>query len=226
MARVTQLFQKLGLVSVEEEVPQPTELAAAAQPVAVPEIPPEKFNGAPATGGEQISFADIYQRAGVVAPQHGFTIDKLIELMAADEFRGLDGAALARMLTGMLKRMPGGAVPVEDIVADAAARDRALDAFERFRAGQLAKLEEKLLNENRDLQEEVDQIYQRNNKKMAENREQIAAEKVALESWRRQKEAEEARLFEAVRPFVANNPITRGPAGAAAPAAGKPGKGA
>jgi hypothetical protein len=242
MARVTRFFEKIGLVSVGPEAGEireipvsdpnatdaalgattPSSLAEGVRVSPAPVIPPERFEGSSASSEPDISFDDIYARAGVKPPAHGFTVDKLIEMMNADEFKGTDRPTMAKMISGMLKLLPGGPVPVEDIVMDATARDAALDAFERFMANEAAKIETQLLDENRALQDEIDRIYQANNEKMAANRTRIQDEKNALESWRRKKEAEENRLFDAVRPFVNENPITRGPAGAAGPAGASP----
>lgn len=242
MARVTRFFEKIGLVSVDPEagdingIPNsdtsatdaataaalasatPSSLAEGVRVSAAPVIPAERFEGSSSSSDSDISCDDIYARAGVKPPAHGFTVDKLIEMMNADEFKGTDRASMAKMISGMLKLLPGGPVPVEDIVMDATSRDAALDAFERFMANASSKLETQLLEENRALQDEIDRIYQANNEKMAANRTRIQDEKNALEAWRRKKEAEENRLFEAVRPFVNENPITRGPAGALGPA--------
>jgi hypothetical protein len=236
MARVTRFFEKIGLVTVDpeagafSEIPVsdltttdaaasaiPTVLADGVRATPAPVIPPERFEGTATADEPDIPFDDIYARAGVQPPPHGFTVDKLIEMMNADEFKGTDRASMAKMISGMLKLLPGGPVPVEDIVSDATARDAALDAFERFMANEAAKLEAQLVEENRMLQDEIDRIYQQNNEKMAANRTRVLDEKNALEAWRRKKEVEENRLFEAVRPFVNENPISRGPAGASEP---------
>ena len=82
--------------------------------------------------GEDWAIEQIYASAGIQAPAHGFTVYRLIELLEGEEFRDLDAATRAKVIVGVLKRLPSGAVEVEDIVRDAAARDRALDAFERF----------------------------------------------------------------------------------------------
>lgn len=225
MSKVTGIFEKLGLVKSVEATPSyepaaaedvtPTSLAQEAPQVTVAAIPPERFEGGSSDIG--VSIEDIYAKAGVAAPPHGFTVYKLIELIGAEEFKGMDSATLAKVISGTLKRLPGGVVPVEDIVKDAAARDAALDSFERFLTSKLARHEEEIAKENIALQAEIDRVYQENNAKMGQNKTMIQEEKMALEAWRRKKEEEESRLYEALRPFVTENPITRGSAAAQQP---------
>jgi hypothetical protein len=124
----------------------------------------------------------------------------------------LDAKAKAAALGGFLKMNPGGPVPLSDVIQDAVRRDQALDRFEEFLRGKLSTREAEAERQNAALQAEIDELSRKNRETMEANRRALEAERANLESWRVQKQAEEHRLFEAIAPFVDQNPITTGPA--------------
>ena len=100
-----------------------------------------------------VSFDKIIETAGVAAGQHGWTIERLRELLLSDEFKKIDRPEIQKRILGVLAAAK---VPVEDLVRDAIARDQALDSFEKFarkklddrlaaRQHQISGLEEKVL---------------------------------------------------------------------------------
>lgn len=226
MVKVTSLLEKMGLVYGRQEQPPPDgggPQPAVAQPAAgdvragaPPEAPPPEpevrldeaaLGEAPA--GEDWALEQIYASAGIRPPAHGFTVYRLIEMLEGEEFRSLDAPTRAKVITGVLRRLPSGAVDVEDIVRDAAARDRALDAFERFLADRVVRLEREAEEKNAALQQQIDELTIANTRLMDANRAAVAQEKARLERWRMRKREEEERLFSAVAPFVEHNPVTR-----------------
>jgi hypothetical protein len=236
MAKVFQMLEKMGLVRMQADPdplpvapePEPDDEAAVDELGIAPGPPPDEVEViAPVRIDESVVSADdaavpedypfdrIYASAGIEQPEHGFTVDRLVEMMAADEFRDLDAATRARVIAGMLRRLPTGAVEVEDIVREAALRDQALDAFERFLADRVAASEREVADANRVLQQEIDELVERNTALMEANRGRVGEEKGRLERWRERKRAEEDRLYDAVQPFVEANPVTR--SGAADP---------
>jgi hypothetical protein len=233
MAKVFQMLEKMGLVRMqsgpdeppvaaepdEDAVDESLGIMPGPPPEEVEAIPPERFDGAVVSEGEGLSpedypFDKVYASAGIVEPEHGFTVDRLIEMMGAAEFRDLDPATRARVIAGMLRRLPTGAVEVADIVREAALRDQALDAFERFLADRVAAVDREIEEANRVLQQEIDELVEKNTALMETNRARAGAERDRLERWREGKHAEEDRLYQAVQPFVEANPVTRsgGPA--------------
>jgi DNA-binding transcriptional MerR regulator len=230
MAKIVKLLEKMGLVYSREGQQEPTPAAetSASEPAPAdvgprpggpptqltPPAPPVKLDVAALEqqpSGEDYALEQIYTSAGIVAPEHGFTVDRLIEMLEAEEFRGMDAPTRARVITGMLKRLPTGAVEVDDIVRDAEARDRALDAFEGFLADRLARHAAEIEEKNRALQQEIDELTVANTEKMDANRASLDGEKARFERWRARKRAEEERLFAAVQPFVERNPVTVAP---------------
>jgi hypothetical protein len=239
MVRVIGLLERIGLVyrDGESETPAhgsdtqgaagpPPGLEASSRRVSVAEpLPPVQLDTATAekqAGSDDFSLEQVYSSAHIEAPAHGFTVYRLMEMLDAEEFRSLDPPTRAKVISGMLKRLPTGAVGVEDIVKDAALRDRALDAFERFLADRQARRAQEVEEKNRALQKEIDDLTQLNTQQMEANRAGLEAEKARFERWRARKRAEEDRLFAAVAPFAEHNPITRDEPGAATPAPPEP----
>lgn len=234
MVKVIGLLEKIGLIYRGGESAPPAEGSEAQvtpgpPPGSVPStrkvseaapMPPVQLDTAAAergAGGDDFSLEQVYASAHIEPPAHGFTVYRLMEILDAEEFRSLDPATRAKVITGMLRRLPTGAVEVDDIVRDAALRDRALDAFERFLADRQARREQEVEEKNGALQQQIDELTRTNQEQMQANRGALEAEKARFERWRSRKRAEEDRLYAAVAPFVEPNPITRGDPAPASP---------
>ena len=171
-------------------------------------------SGEPEGGGasEIPDFAAVYRAAGIEVPAHGYSAFKILEILESPDLAPLDAKAKAAALGGFLKMNPGGPVPLSDVIQDAVRRDQALDRFEEFLRGKLTTREAEAERQNAALQAEIDELSRKNRETMEANRRALEAERAGLDSWRVQKQAEEHRLFEAIAPFVDQNPITTGPA--------------
>jgi hypothetical protein len=76
-----------------------------------------------------IGFDGILTAAGVHTPEHGWTVQKLIDVLRSEGVRKLTREEAQRRVLSALAQDKA---PTEDVVRDAVARDQALDAFERF----------------------------------------------------------------------------------------------
>jgi hypothetical protein len=197
-----------NLGEVMKSVPPPKAVDEAALPA-----------GAASGLGDIPDFAAIYKASGVAAPAHGFSAEKVLEIFSSPEFEPLEPRAKAAALMGFLKMNPSGPVPIAEVIQDALKRDQALDGFEGFLAKKLEQRRAQLDQENEGLQREIDEVTRRNKEKMDQNRRALDSEKERFATWQARKRIEERRLFDAVAPFVEENPVTLG-AGAASP---KPG---
>ena len=153
-------------------------------------------------------FGEIYRAAGIGEPRHGFSALKVLEILEAPEFAGLEAKAKAAALSGFLKMNPGGPVAIADVIQDAVRRDQALDKFEAFLRQKLAERVRQLEAESAALQAEIDELERRNRTKMEGNRRALEVERQRLDEWLARKRAEERRLAQAVAPFVEGSPIT------------------
>ena len=224
------VLEKMKLVEVDEPAPAPA--AAAPRPPAGKSPPPppqmkdvlkgvaaprvdeaalSKAASAPgAAQGDIPDFESIYKASGVSDPKHGFSAYKVLEILSSPDFEGLDLKAKAAALSGFLKMNPAGPVPITDVVQDAVRRDQALDGFEEFLRKKLDQRRAQLDQENETLQKEIDELTRRNKEKMDGNRGALTAEKERFATWQARKRIEERRLFDAVAPFVQENPVTLG----------------
>lgn len=153
-------------------------------------------------------FAEVYRAAGVSEPRHGFSAYKVLEILSADDFAGLEPRAKAAALAGFLKMVPGGPVPIRDVIQDAVVRDQALDKFEEFLRGKLAEREREVGRDNTRLQAEIDELTAQHQQRMAANRQRLEAEQARFAAWQARKHLEERKLADAVAPFVEANPVS------------------
>ena len=197
-------------------------LGSIPEPPAIDErkLPPESGDD----GGDIPDVPAIYRAAGVVDPSHGYSAYKVLEIFASPGFTALDRRAKAAALTGFLNMSPSGPVPITDVVQDAVRRDQALDKFEEFLRNKLGARSEQMDKENAQLQAEIDEVTRRNREKMEANRATLEAEQARFTRWLTTKRAEERKLFDAVNPFVEQNPISTADTPTPRPAAPAPEK--
>jgi hypothetical protein len=188
---------------------------------AAPKIDEAALEKAPKGEGSLPDFESVYKAAGVKAPAHGFSAYKVLEFLSSPDLAALDPRAKAAALSGFLKMNPTGPVPLSDIIQDAVARDQALDGFEEFLKKKLDTRRDELDKDSARLQAEIDEVTRRNKEKMDANRRTLEEEKERFATWQARKRIEERKLFDAVAPFVENNPVTLG-AGASAGAGPAP----
>jgi len=167
-----------------------------------------------ATGILPESFDEIYATAGIVPPVHGYTAQKVSAMLQSQHIRNLP---LEVRRSSVLVALDAAGVKVQDIIEDAVRRDRALDAFERVRQRSVDQLEAQKAQENQQLQAELDKLIADYRGRIQKNNEAVAQEKGKFLAWLEKKKQEEDRIAEAISPFVTENPISRGPAGAAKP---------
>jgi len=72
-------------------------------------------------------FGRVFDAAGIATPDHGWTIEKLEQHLAGDDCRNKPREAAQKAI---LAALSADKAHVQDVVKDAVARSRALDAFE------------------------------------------------------------------------------------------------
>lgn len=88
----------------------------------------------------------VFEAAKVAAPASGWSIEKVVRLLKTDQFKSMPTDSAKQSLLGMLAAEN---VTAADVVKDAIARDKALDAFELH-------LRRKLGERKKALQQEID----------------------------------------------------------------------
>lgn len=76
-----------------------------------------------------VDFTQVFDAAGIKPAGNVWTIEKLRQLLATDQYKAMTKPAAQQALLGLLSAEK---VAVQDLVKDALARDQAIDAFENF----------------------------------------------------------------------------------------------
>jgi len=214
-------------VSVDESSIRPEESEAtspapsAAQAVADiarsvaaagPQGPPPAF----ASGvSNPTSFAEIYQAAEIHPPAHGFTIEKVGDMLRSEHIRNLPRDVKK---SSVLVALEAVGAPIQDVIQDAMKRDQALDTFESVQERSLNQLETQKTKENQEIQAEIDRLLADHKARIQANNDAIAKEKERFFAWRLKKQEEEQKIADSVSYFVTENPITGGHAAPPVPA--------
>ena len=181
----------------------------------VEEVAPEPAAVLPADvavkGGASI--AEVYEAARIVTPAHGYTVFKVAEMLQSEHIRTLPPDVKRKSI---LVALDAAGVPVDDVVADAVARDRALDTYERVLEQHLEEVRAAKAAENEAIETEMARVMDDLRRRIDANTQEVSREQEELQAWRVRKQREETTIAEAVAPFVSENPITT-----AAPAAGE-----
>jgi hypothetical protein len=184
--------------------------AVGASPRRVDDVVPEPAvvlaPDAAVTGAGGI--ADVYEAARIPVPAHGYTVLKIADMLQSEHLQALPADVKRKSI---LVALDAAGVPVDDIVRDAVARDRALDTYERVLAENLEKVRAAKAAENQRLEEEIAQRVAELRGRIDENNREVGREQDELQAWRVRKQREETTIAEAVSPFVSENPITTAP---------------
>ncbi len=200
-------------VSVDESTDRPEEskekMPAASAAQAVAEIarsvgPPPSFTAPVDNPG---SLAEIYQAAEIQPPAHGFTIEKVAEMLHSEHIRDLPRDVKR---SSVLVALDAVGAPIQDVIQDAVKRDQALDTFERLQEQALQRLESQKEQENQQIQAEIDRLLAEHRARIKANNDELAKEKERFFAWRLKKQEEEQKIADAVSYFVTENPITTG----------------
>ncbi|MDQ7779174.1 MAG: hypothetical protein RDV41_05640 [Planctomycetota bacterium] len=156
-------------------------------------------------GSQGVSFAQIFDAAGIKTPAHGFTVYKVGEMLASDRLTSMTPETKA---AAVLVALEAAGAKLEDVIRDAVARDKALDAFEEFQERRLADLRKTKEEENKKLKEEVKTFVNQKRIQFKKNKQAIESLDLEIVSWKDDKRKEEDKLHRVVGHFVAQNPIT------------------
>jgi hypothetical protein len=165
------------------------------------------------------SFDEIYSAADIKAPAHGYTVNKVAEMLENAHIKDLP-KEIKR--SSVLVALEASGVKVQEIIEDAVKRDKALDTFETVQRRATESFESKKRDENTKAQAEVDRLLAEFRAKIQANNDAVAKEKARFETWLAAKHTEEQKIADTVGYFVSENPVTVGPVAAARPAPGSP----
>ncbi|RMG19010.1 MAG: hypothetical protein D6731_00650 [Planctomycetota bacterium] len=156
-------------------------------------------------GPPPVTVEQVYAAAKLKKPLHGFTLEKVAAMLSDPRLESLDERSRANAVAVMLD---AAGVKVTEILRQAAERDGALDRFEGFLTDKLISLEVALEKENSELEAEIERLIARKREQLEKNRQRLLEKERELARFRRVKRAEEERLFEVVRHFTTDNPVS------------------
>jgi hypothetical protein len=158
-----------------------------------------------APGGDLPDFPTIYRAAKVPPPAHGYDIDKLVTMLANPRLAEMPMGVRAN---SVLMALEVAGVPIQDVIADAVAKDHALDDFEAWWAAKVSQLEADKRAENMAIEEELNRHLEAQRERIRANNQAVQTALESFQAWKEQKRAEEQRLYATVAPFVSENPVS------------------
>ncbi len=159
-------------------------------------------------------FSAVYEEAGIKPPAHGYGVDKVAEMLANKRLATLSREVKA---TAIVTALEAAGAPVDDVVQDAARRDRAIDEFERAKRSELDNLKNQGAARVQTIEEELQRYLRDKNAEIEAIKQAVDAAEQAFAQLQIRKKREEERLFGIVAHFVtdAENPVTVAAQGAA-----------
>lgn len=148
-----------------------------------------------------VPFDKIMETAGIGPGAHGWTIERLKTLLLTEEFKNLKREEAQKRILGVLSSEK---VSTEDLVRDAVARDRAIDAFERTAR---LKMENRMAARERQIAEIETKITELQ-KEIARLKEHASADQAKWREWRVRKRALEKELAWSVGYLIEGHVIT------------------
>lgn len=153
-----------------------------------------------------VKVEQVYAVSKIGKPLHGFSLERIAGMLADPRLARLDEPARAAAVAVLLENA---GVTIEKVVEDAVTRDQALDKFERFLEEKVEKVAAEVKDEDAKLEAEIERLLARKREQLALNATRVLEKQKELARFRRVKRAEEARLYEVVRPFTTDrNPVT------------------
>jgi hypothetical protein len=149
---------------------------------------------------------EIYRAAGVVSPQKGYSVHKVVEMLRSEHIRGLS-TELKR--AAVLMALDAAGVSMEQIQQDAKARQDALDHYEAEQSKQADAEWARRGEENTQIQAELERVKAHYMVRINRNLEGIAREKSTFNDWLALKKQEAESMSEAINLCAKATPISK-----------------
>jgi len=158
--------------------------------------------------------SEVYEQAGVSVPKHGFSILKIAEMLGSVHIRDLAPEAKR---AAVMMALEVSNVQLNDVIEDAARRERALNDFETRQQQAFQGYKAAKQQHNQETQAEIDRLIEKLRLRIETNDKELVSEKVRLDEWRGKKREEERRIRNAVSHFGGSSETNSGPASAQRP---------
>jgi hypothetical protein len=194
MDRLREVGGKLGLLQVAAPAKNAGPAKITTRSISLAELESEVVvAGIDALGRERselsADFGALYVAAGIQPPKHGWTVEKLI---AALREPTLAGKPRAEVQAAILERLRADGAATEDVVRDAMARDRAVDAYAEQVRGRLVERNRDRALRRREIDQELARLNAERERLDADGR--TEAQRWA-DWWARKRDHEEAMAW-------------------------------
>jgi hypothetical protein len=204
MGKLSDLLNKgVRMIVVEKGEPK-AEAPSSPMPEPAPMVEEPVASQVPA---DVADFAAVYQEADITQPAHGYGVEKAAEMLANKRLATMSREVKA---TAIITALEAAGVPIEDVVKDAARRDRALDTFERAKRQELDQLKAQSAARIQKIEEEMQLFLREKNAEIEALKQAVDVADKAFAELQIRKRREEERLFATIAHFVADmdNPVT------------------
>lgn len=142
-----------------------------------------------------LSYEDIYRASGILSPDSGYDIHKVVDMLNSDRIRNLS-PDIKR--ASVLMALDAAGTSTDDLLQDATRRQQALGSYEAGQQKQLAEFEARKAQENAQIQAEIERVTAHYAERIQHNHDQVAQEKETLRNWQMQKQYENQRISEVI----------------------------
>jgi hypothetical protein len=143
---------------------------------------------------ELLPMDDIYRAAGIINPRKGYSISKVVEMLASEHIRG---AAKDMRRAAVLMALDAAGIPIDQVQQDAKARKDALDSYEAEQRKRVEAEWARKAEENIQIQAELDRVKALYMARISRNLEGVAQEKDAFNGWLTMKQQETQSISDA-----------------------------
>jgi hypothetical protein len=198
--------------------------AAGAPDQTIPtEVTMNQSNSHPAEGltgpqSDLLSYEDIYRAAGILSPDSGYGIHKVVDMLNSDRIRNLS-PEIKR--ASVLMALDASGTSTEDLLRDATRRQQALGSYDAGQQKQLEEFEARKTQENSQIQAEMERVTAHYAERIQHNHDQVARERETLRNWQMQKQYESHRISEVIE-LCAKQPAAAPLSNAAAASSSSP----
>jgi hypothetical protein len=138
---------------------------------------------------------DIYRTAGIMEPQTGYSIKKVVEMLGSDHLRGLSDEVKR---ASVLMALTAAGIPLGDILQDAARRQAAVAAYDVEQRMKFEEYWSRRAEENSSLQTEMERVTRQYVERTNRNLTEVQQEKEAFQKWQTAMQHEVLQISEAV----------------------------
>jgi hypothetical protein len=199
----------------------PVAASASPQNWVKPNVPDQPAAVAPLAAQSVIplsDFEDVYRKAGIKSPVHGYGVERVYRLLTSRRLVGLDRSVRR---SALLTALDAAGVPASDVAQDAVLRRKALTAYEAEKALELQSLRSRNESRAEALQDTVE-TFTRQKQSQIERLAQGSTSAVRAQSdLEIRKRMEQDRLYRSLAYFLEPLPSGTGEARPAPPKAPK-----